>query len=84
MADRNPSFFGPVLPQAADAPEAFSFDELQRIRGRRIEMDIVRTQGTAWPAQRRFETMYPFSVRPDGTHVVRFAGNAARERGLDS
>jgi len=84
MADRNPSFFGAVLPQAADAPEAFSFDDLQRIRGRRIEADLLRTRGTAWPAQRRFETMYPFSVRPDGTHVVRFTGNAGRERGLDS
>jgi hypothetical protein len=84
MADRNPSFFGPVLPQAPDAPEAFSFDELQRVRGRRIEADLLRTRGTAWPAQRRFKTMYPFSVLPDGTHVVRFAGGVERERGLDS
>lgn len=84
MADRNPSFFGPVLPQAPDAPEAFSFDELQQIRGRRIEAELLRTRATAWPSRRRFTTMYPFSVLPDGKHVVRYAGGVERERGVES
>jgi hypothetical protein len=84
MADRNPSFFGPVLPQAPDAPEAFSFDELQRIRGRRIEVEVLRSKGSGWPSHRRFQTLYPFSVLPDGTHVVRFQGGVVDGRGLRS
>jgi hypothetical protein len=64
VPDRNPSFFGPVLPQTEDAPDAFSFDELQRIRGRRIEADLLRTSGAAWPLERRFQTMYPCSLPP--------------------
>jgi hypothetical protein len=61
MADRNPSFFGPVLPQAADAPDAFSFEELQRIRARRMEADLLRAGSSGWPEQRRFQTIYPVS-----------------------
>jgi len=64
MADRDASFFGPVLPQPADAPEAFSLDELQRIRGRRIEADLLRTASPAWPAHRRFRTLYPRTPSP--------------------
>ncbi len=59
MADRHPSFFGPVLPQDPEAPEAFSAAELQRIRGRRIEADMQRMGPSAWPAERRFPTMLP-------------------------
>jgi len=58
MADRYPSFFGPVLPQAADAPEAFTFAELQQIRGRRIEADMQRTAPQTWAEGRR-QTIYP-------------------------
>jgi len=59
MADRDASFFGPVLPQPADAPEAFSFDELQRIRANRVAADLLRYGPSAWPAKHRFQTMYP-------------------------
>ena len=59
MADRDASFFGPILPQPADAPEAFSFDELQRIRAKRVEADLLRAGPSAWPATRRFKTIYP-------------------------
>ena len=59
MADRYPSFFGPVLPQAADAPEAFTFAELQQIRGRRIEADMQRTAPQTWPEGCRRRTIYP-------------------------
>jgi len=59
MADRDASFFGPILPQPADAPEAFSFDELQRIRANRVAADLLRHGPSAWPAKHRFQTMYP-------------------------
>ena len=59
MADRYPSFFGPVLPQEPDAPEAFSFAELQQIRGRRIEADIQRTAPQIWAEGGRRPTLYP-------------------------
>ena len=65
MGDRDASFFGPVLPQEPDAPEAFSFAELQRIRGRRIEADLLRTAPQVWAEGRR-RTMYPVAV-PQGT-----------------
>lgn len=59
MADRNPSFFGPVLPQPPGAHEAFSFDELQRIRANRIATDLLRAGPSAWPERRRCRTLYP-------------------------
>ncbi len=59
MADRDASFFGPILPQPADAPEAFSFDELQRIRARRIAADLLRAGPSGWPERRRFPMIYP-------------------------
>ncbi|HEY2517398.1 MAG TPA: hypothetical protein VGI39_41280 [Polyangiaceae bacterium] len=59
MADRYPSFFGPILPQRPDAPEAFTPEELVQIRARRIEADVVRAAAPAWPERRRFETMVP-------------------------
>jgi hypothetical protein len=59
MADRNPSFFGPVLPQEPGAPPAFSDGELVMIRARRLEVEILRAQACAWPGRHRFETMYP-------------------------
>jgi len=59
MADRDASFFGPILPQPADAPEAFSFDELQRIRANRIAADMLRHGPSAWPERRRFKTIRP-------------------------
>jgi len=63
MGDRDASFFGPVLPQEADAPEAFSFEELQRIRGRRIEADLLRTAPQVWAGRRR-QTIYPLPFAP--------------------
>jgi hypothetical protein len=59
MADRDASFFGPILPQPVNAREAFSFDELQRIRANRIAADLVLRGQSAWPERRRFRTMYP-------------------------
>lgn len=59
MADRDASFFGPVLPQPPDAPEAFSWDELHRIRANRIAADLVRAGPSVWCEKRRFQTMYP-------------------------
>jgi hypothetical protein len=59
MADRYPSFFGPTRPVSADAPEAFSFDELQKIRARRLEVDLLHAASCAWPEARRFETIRP-------------------------
>jgi hypothetical protein len=59
MADRDASFFGPILPQPPEAPEAFSFDELQRIRANRIVADLARHGPSAWPEAHRFRTMYP-------------------------
>lgn len=58
MGDRDASFFGPVLPQEAHSPEAFTFDELQQIRGRRIEADLKRAGPQVWAECRR-PTMYP-------------------------
>ena len=49
MGDRYPSFFGPVLPQAPDAPEAFTAQELVAIRARRLEADLALAGSTAWP-----------------------------------
>jgi hypothetical protein len=69
MADRHKSFFGPVLPQAADAPPAITWGELQKIRARRLEADLVRAAGPAWPEQRRFETEYGVRAsEPDEPH----------------
>jgi hypothetical protein len=59
MADRDASFFGPILPQKPLAPEAFSFDELQRIRANRMAADLLRAGPSGWPERRRFRTMYP-------------------------
>jgi hypothetical protein len=59
MADRHPSFFGPVLPQTGEAEPAFSFAELQRIQANRLEADLVTAAEPAWPAARRFTTVYP-------------------------
>ena len=84
MADRNPSFFGPVLPQEKDAPEAFSADELQRIRGRRIEVEVMRAAGSAWPLTHRFRTMYPAAPRVDVARVDGPEGAGGGVRGLVS
>jgi hypothetical protein len=65
MADRDASFFGPILPQPWNAPEAFSFDELQRIRANRIAADMLRHGPSAWPERHRFQTMYPPVKRSD-------------------
>jgi hypothetical protein len=59
MADRNPSFYGPILPQPPNAPDAFSFEELRKIRDRRRAADDALRVGSAWPERRRFETLYP-------------------------
>ena len=59
MADRYASFFGPILPQAEDAPPAFTDDQLVFIQARRIEADIERAQPAAWTRQRRFATILP-------------------------
>lgn len=61
MADRNPSFFGPVLATADRTVEAYSADELARIRARLIDRDVREVHASAWPATRRFETMFPAS-----------------------
>jgi len=59
VADRYPSFFGPVLPQEEGAPEAFTEEELLAMRPRRLEVELLRLlEGSAFPAQRRFETMF--------------------------
>ena len=67
MADRHASFFGPVLPQDPDAPDAFSWDELQRIRAARVEADLLRAGPSAWSQTRRFQTMLPQAEREDDT-----------------
>jgi hypothetical protein len=59
MADRNPSFFGPVLPPIEGSPPAFSDDELMLIRARRLETDILRAASPAWPDGPCRETIYP-------------------------
>ena len=64
VADRNPSFFGPVLPVENDEP-AFSFEELRRIRAMRAEADRARTGESAWPEERRFATIYPAPLRTE-------------------
>jgi hypothetical protein len=58
MADRDASFFGPVLETADDSVEAFSGEEIVRIRARRIAANLSRAQA-AWPGTRRFKTLYP-------------------------
>jgi hypothetical protein len=72
VADRDKSFFGPVLPQAEDAPDAFSFEELQRIQARRLEVDLVKAASPAWPTTRRFKSIYALPKDPvkPGEHVV--------------
>ena len=64
MADRNPSFFGPILPQPVLAPDAFSFDQLQRIRANRMEADMLRAGPQVWAETRR-RTMYPVARSND-------------------
>jgi hypothetical protein len=59
MADRNPSFFGPVLPASADSPPAFSPDQLQTIQARRFEADHEKMAPSAFPPVRRFTTLLP-------------------------
>ncbi len=59
MADRNPSFFGPVLPPIEGSPPAFSDEELMLIRARRLESDILRAASPEWPQGARLETIYP-------------------------
>ncbi len=70
MADRYASFFGPVLPQAADAPDAVSFEELRRIQERRAELERTREAEPAWPEHRRHETILP---APNPRHGMRVA-----------
>ncbi len=59
MADRDCSFFGPVLPQEEGAPEAFSFAELRRIQCRRREADEALEGESGWPERLRFEMLLP-------------------------
>jgi hypothetical protein len=77
VADRDKSFFGPILPQAEDAQGAFSFEELQAIQARRLEVDIGRAVSPAWPQERRFETIHvkaepvtPCEVVVSGVRVI--------------
>jgi hypothetical protein len=63
VADKHPSFFGPIVKNAG-GPPAFSDEELQRIRARRVEADLALANGSAWPRERRFETIYPPFSRP--------------------
>jgi hypothetical protein len=63
MADRNPSFFGPTLPEVAGSPPAFTDDELVLIRARRLEVEVLRAHDCAWPGRHRFATILP-SRRP--------------------
>jgi hypothetical protein len=63
VADRNPSFFGPVLPQRDGAPEAFTEEELLAMRPRRIEVELLRLlEVSPFAAPRGFET--PLRARP--------------------
>ena len=75
MADRDASFFGPILPQPPNAPEAFWFDELQRIRANRIAADLLRTAPSGFPERQRFRMIYPVA-RPldDVTPTSQFGG----------
>ncbi|MFO0678859.1 MAG: hypothetical protein U0169_20190 [Polyangiaceae bacterium] len=61
MADRHASIFGPILPVAEDAPEAFTFAELQRIRARLLAREAERE---AIPESPRFRAMLPRPVAP--------------------
>jgi hypothetical protein len=70
MADVHPSFYGPILPQPAGAPEAFTFEELRQIRARRLAADRLREAEGAWPAQRRFRTIYPGPQTSDASRVA--------------
>lgn len=67
MADRHASFFGPVLPTADHATEAFSAEELVQIRARRLAVDVPRAKCAAWPETRRFQTLYPANPMPSTT-----------------
>jgi hypothetical protein len=82
MADRNDSFFGPVLPQDPDAPEAFSFDEIQRIRAARMAADLLRTGPSAWPERPRHRMLLPQPRRDASDRPVERAlpPHAARDR----
>jgi hypothetical protein len=82
VADRNPSFFGPVLPQRPDAPEAFTAQELTAIRARRMEADLLRAGSSAWPERRRFETMLPAAARH--LSLVPPRGDGESQRDLSS
>jgi hypothetical protein len=62
MADRNPSFFGPVLSTADHSVEAFSAEDLARIRARLVERELQLAQPSPWPTTRRFETIYARSA----------------------
>lgn len=59
MADRNPSMFGPIVEPSDDAPPAFSFAALQRIRAERLAADEAARGPSGWPETRRFATLYP-------------------------
>lgn len=63
MADRDRSFFGPVLAVRPDAPEGFSEAELVRIRGEQCAVEFIRAASHAWPETRRFKTL-----RPEGAY----------------
>lgn len=62
MADRYPSFFGGVLEGADTSVEAFSTEEIARIRARLIEREMRLAESPSWPQARRFETIYAFSA----------------------
>ncbi len=79
MADRHPSFFGPVVPVAGDAPEAFSAAELVRIRAAHCEADLIRAGASGWPETRRFETIRPAASEPSSVrHAAAPAGSDGR------
>ena len=48
MADRYPSFFGPVLPRSRTPPKRSRSRSSEQIRGRRIEADMQRTAPQIW------------------------------------
>jgi hypothetical protein len=54
--------FGAVMPVADSSVEAFSSDELARIRARLVEREAQLAHGSPWPASRRFETIYARSA----------------------
>jgi len=57
--DRDATWWGPVLPQDPDAPEAFSPEQLERIQRARAEIDRERAQ--VWSTRPRLDSIRPYS-----------------------